>query len=260
MLLDATATTTTTNHPIYTFTDAHYDMKQQANEENRLQAIQLCIEVSEQVPWEQVNDFLRYLLLRKNFEHAKRVLALANRKSNNKNDNLYREYVSYQCLIDCFDAYNAWRSFYDTQCPKIPTIPSNSQLASDQIMFAQATKQYDAMRSKFALREAELSNKVDLAVNAVLQFEYGWLLDLNKQEEEERTKAMHQLRTNYLFEILFIAYDTYFSRKDYDKCLHLAVLVADEHCQLYKSLTKESTLLFMNLMKHCVAAKMTPQE
>ncbi|KAL5022711.1 hypothetical protein ScPMuIL_001866 [Solemya velum] len=162
-----------------------------------------------------------------------------------------REYMCMKAYIDAIDNFNDWFNLCHHGKPHKPEILTGASF-TDRVAHDHRIKQYEQEVDRWH-HNLMLQTKSTKArfYNVLLFADGGWMVDLVKDDEAERSRQlqMSQLRTLTLPYMCSLLHKVLHTTEQFTECLQLADLVSSEQHKLYEVFRKDELQKLLDLLR-----------
>eukprot|EP00771_Trimastix_marina_P002142 gnl/Trimastix_PCT/3256.p1 GENE.gnl/Trimastix_PCT/3256~~gnl/Trimastix_PCT/3256.p1 ORF type:complete len:840 (+),score=185.20 gnl/Trimastix_PCT/3256:3-2522(+) len=184
--------------------------------------------------------------------------------------NAIKECLALRAHLHCHDLYAAWGDHRNAR-PAAPEVPVMAGSLSQDLMREQLNREHTLAVQHWEDQLRMATGTLVGALLELLQAEGGWLVDLERSEEDSadpphhdhtdaRTQQLELLRRLCLPALLFLLHRVCSETQMYLEFLRCATLVADASTALHAVLGKEELRQFLALAADCALHAMEPGE
>lgn len=165
--------------------------------------------------------------------------------------NFTREYLCFSAFFHAIESFNDWIRFFNEAKPIEPQKPTSTRFM-DKVAYDHAKRSYEADLEQWRLGlAAQAKLTTDKMFNVLLFPDGGWMNDseprvARREDEINRCQEMKNLRRQFIPQFTFILHTVLHTSGNYQECIKLADVIANEHRRLY---TEFSTDQLNDLMK-----------
>jgi len=183
--------------------------------------------------------------------------------------NWMREFNSWTLFITALKTFQAWKLEHLNMDRILGLQHQQQHLSSSlqvQNLISESAKAFQLQEQRkreelMKANEERYANEASKQGEQMLQFEHGWLLDLEDEEdisssEVSRHDQLAALRTLCLSIVIKNLHELYYMRGDYGRCAQLSVTLANEEFLLYKSITPKDMKELLSSFATSYAMKM----
>lgn len=165
--------------------------------------------------------------------------------------NTIREHLSLRTYLQAVVAYEAWAHIFYKQPQQPPPLPAGS-LASQEIHWVKQQAEYQQSQAQWKEKAVKRADEALKALFAVLAFPLGWLKDESAtvftSSNLRREHELQELRKICVPQIFIFCHTVLHETQQYQACLELAGMVADETQALYKDFSADELRAFLALL------------
>jgi len=172
-------------------------------------------------------------------------------------DNAIKEHLSLSTYLAAVSAYDSWVHIFYKQPRPPPPLPAGS-LTSQEIVWVKQQAEFQLAYGQWKEKAVKKADEALKALFAVLTFPLGWLKDeptAFSSTNLSRDNELKKLRRMCVPEIFLLCHTVLHETQQYQDCLELASMIADEQQTLYKDFSSEELREFLSLLgKSAMAA------
>jgi len=167
--------------------------------------------------------------------------------------NAVREHLSLSAFLSAVASYDGWAHiFYKKPVPP-PPLHQGSQ-PSQEIAWVQLQGEYQEAHLQWKEKAVKKADEALSRLSAVLSFPCGWLKDesgilpSDTPSAVTRAREMEELRRASIPQVFLLSHTVLHETCQYQECMKLANLVADEGASLYKDFSAEELRGLLSLL------------
>lgn len=182
--------------------------------------------------------------------------------------NFTREYLCFSAFFHAIESFNDWIRFFNDSKPREPQKPTSSRFM-DKVAYDHARRTYESDIEQWKLGlNAQAKLTTDKIFNVLLFPDGGWMNDSEtitsrREEDLSRHREMSILRKQFIPQFTFILHTVLHTSGNYQECIQLADVIANEFRKLYSEFTvdqlrdmmkkiRESSLAALNDNHDCL--------